>query len=122
VEDLCKPTKEKGSAVHVHQIRVRPNWMEPIMLFLKDDVLPESKSEADKIRRKAHRFWLSEDQNLYKRSFSAHTCYAYTLKQLSCSWKNYMKGFVEVTRGADLYLTGPSHKFIGGRRNEHMNM
>ena len=40
------------------------------MLFLKEDTLPEGKSEADKVRRKAHRFWLSKDQKLYKRSFS----------------------------------------------------
>ena len=44
--------------------------MDPIVLFLKEDVLLESKSEADKIRRKAPRFLLSEDQKLYKRSFS----------------------------------------------------
>ena len=40
------------------------------MLFLKEDILPESKPEVDKVRRKAHRFWLSKDQKLYKRSFS----------------------------------------------------
>ena len=44
--------------------------MDPIALFLKEDVLPENKSEADMVRRKAPRFWLSEDQKLYKRSFS----------------------------------------------------
>ena len=44
--------------------------MDPLVLFLKDDILPEEKTEADKIRRKASRFWLSEDQKLYKRSFS----------------------------------------------------
>ena len=43
--------------------------MDPLVLFLKDNVLPEWKSEADKIRRKASRFWLSEDSKLYKRSF-----------------------------------------------------
>ena len=43
--------------------------MGPIVLFLKADVLPESKFEADKIQRKASRFWLSVDQKLYKRSF-----------------------------------------------------
>ena len=41
-----------------------------IVLFLKEDILPEGKSEADKVRRKAPRFWLFEDQKLYKRSFS----------------------------------------------------
>ena len=41
-----------------------------IVLFFKEDILPEGKSEADKVRRKAPRFWLFEDQKLYKRSFS----------------------------------------------------
>ena len=44
--------------------------MDPVVLFLKEDILPEEKSEADKIRRKAPWFWLSEDQKLYKRFFS----------------------------------------------------
>ena len=44
--------------------------MDPIIQFLSKDVLLEDKSDAEKIRRKALRFWLSEDQKLYKRSFS----------------------------------------------------
>ena len=43
--------------------------MDFIVLFLKDDILLEKKEEVDKVRRKASRFWLSEDQKLYKRSF-----------------------------------------------------
>ena len=39
------------------------------MLFLNEDILPKGKSEADKVQRKAPRFWLFEDQKLYKRSF-----------------------------------------------------
>ena len=70
VEDLCKPTEMKWEIVQVHQIRVGPSWMDSIMLFLKKDILPEGKSEADKVRRKAPRFWLSKNQKLYKRSFS----------------------------------------------------
>ena len=70
VEDLCKPTEMKGEMVHIHQIRVEPSWMDPIVLFLKKDILPEEKAEADKVRRKAHRFWLSDDQKLYKHYFS----------------------------------------------------
>ena len=38
--------------------------------FWKKDVLLEEKSEANKVRRKAPWFWLSEDRKLYKRSFS----------------------------------------------------
>ena len=70
MEDLCKPTKVGRNVVHIHQIRVGLSWMDSIVLFIKEDVLPEEKSEADKVQRKAPRFWLSEDQKLYKRSFS----------------------------------------------------
>ena len=43
--------------------------MDSISLFLEKDILPEEKSEAEKVRRKAPRFWLSEDRKLYKHSF-----------------------------------------------------
>ena len=39
-------------------------------MFLERDVLPEEKSEAEKVRRKAPRCWMSKDKKLYKRSFS----------------------------------------------------
>ena len=58
----------KRDMVQVHQIRVGPSWMDPIVLFLEKDILPEEKLEAE-MRRKAPRFWLSEDHKLYKRSF-----------------------------------------------------
>ena len=56
VEDLCKPTKMKREMVRIHQIRVRLSWMDSIVIFLREDILPEEKSEADKVRRKAPRF------------------------------------------------------------------
>ena len=43
--------------------------MDPLVLFLKHDILPDDKVEANKIRRKASRFWLSEDSKLYRSSF-----------------------------------------------------
>ena len=107
VEDLCKPAKAEKNVVQVHQIRVSPNQMDSIVLFLKDNVLPENKSEVDKIRRKAPRFWLSEDQKLYKRSFLAHIYYTYTLKQLSYSQKNYIKGLWKSREGQIFVSQGP---------------
>ena len=44
--------------------------MDPILMFLERDVLPEEKSEVEKVRRKAPRFWISKDKKLYKCSFS----------------------------------------------------
>ena len=55
--------------VHVHQIKVGPSWMDSIVSFLKEDILPEDKSKADRVRRKTPRFWLFENQKLCKRSF-----------------------------------------------------
>ena len=49
VQDLCKPTKVGKNVIHIHQIRVGPSWMDSIVLFLKEDVLPENKSEANKV-------------------------------------------------------------------------
>ena len=69
IEDLWQPTEVRGEMARVHQVKVGPSWMDPIILFLREDVLSEDKSKVDKVRRKAPRFWLSEDQKLYKRSF-----------------------------------------------------
>ena len=44
--------------------------MDPIVTFLKDDILPEEKSDAEKIRRNTTLFWMFEDHKLYKRSYS----------------------------------------------------
>ena len=61
VEDLSKSSEEKGNMVCVTHVKVGPSWMDPIIQFLSKDVLPKDKSDAEKIRRKAPRFWLSED-------------------------------------------------------------
>ena len=44
--------------------------MDSIIRFLREDILPEEKIEADKIRRKDTSYWLPEDHKLYKRFFS----------------------------------------------------
>ena len=70
VEDLYKPTETRREMAQIHQIRARPSWMDSIIQFLKDDILSEEIIEADKVRRKATRYWLSKNQKLYKCSFS----------------------------------------------------
>ena len=49
VEDLCKTTEIKGEEVHIHQIKVGPSWMDSIVLFLKEEILPGERAEADKV-------------------------------------------------------------------------
>ena len=52
VEDLYKPTETRGETAQIHQIRVGPSWMDSILRFLKKDILPKERIEADKVRRK----------------------------------------------------------------------
>ena len=56
VEDLHTHTSVHHGTPRIHQIKLGPSWMDFISLFLENDVLPEEKSEADKVRRKAPRF------------------------------------------------------------------
>ena len=44
VEDLGKPSGEKGKMIYVPHVKVGPSWMEPIIQFLSKNVLPEDKS------------------------------------------------------------------------------
>ena len=69
VEHLDSANEVAKGMVHIHEVKVGPSWMDPIVKFLKDDILPEEKLEAEKIRRNAPRFWLSEDKKLYKRFY-----------------------------------------------------
>ena len=39
----------KREMVHIYQIHVGPSWMDSIVLFLKEDILPEGKSKVDKV-------------------------------------------------------------------------
>ena len=56
IEDLGKPSEEKGNMIYVPHVRIGPSWMDPIIQFLSKDVLLEEKSKAEKIRRKVPRF------------------------------------------------------------------
>ena len=69
VEDLFKPI-ETRETTQIHQIRAGPSWMDSIIRFLREDILPEERIKADKVRRKVISYWLSEDHKLYKRFFS----------------------------------------------------
>ena len=70
VEDLYTHTSVHHGTPRIHQIKLDPNWMDSISLFLENDVLPEEKFETDKVRRKAPQFCLSKDKKLYKCPFS----------------------------------------------------
>ena len=70
IEDLYKPIETRKETAQIYQIRAGPSWTDSIIQFLREDILLEEKIETDKVRRKATKSWLFENQKLYKRSFS----------------------------------------------------
>ena len=89
--------------------------MDPIVLVLKDDILLEEKGEADKVRRKALRFWLSRDQKLYKRSFSWLYLLCLHLKAVELLLEELHEGICGSHIEAGHCPTRPSLKGIGGQ-------
>ena len=89
--------------------------MDPIMLFLKEDIFPKGKSEVDKVRRTAPRFGCPRTKSCTNALSLGYICYVYTLRHQSYSWSGYMKGFVAATQEAGHYLTNLSLKDTGGR-------
>ncbi|XP_043710452.1 uncharacterized protein LOC122659403 [Telopea speciosissima] len=51
----------------VAQAEIEPSWMDPIIAYLRDDVLPKHKVKAHKVHDRAARYTLIENE-LYKRS------------------------------------------------------
>ena len=124
IEDLCKPTEVKGKEVHVHQVRVGPSWLDPIVLFLREDILPKDKSEVDKYGEMRLVSSYTRTKNFTSALFLGHIYSAFTLRHQNYSLKSYIKGFVETIQEADLCLTEPSLRAIGGQicRKKRKNM
>ncbi|XP_028075765.1 uncharacterized protein LOC114277996 [Camellia sinensis] len=70
IEFLPRLSIEEPEMTKVLCADLGPSWMDPIIAFLKDRVLPEEKKAANKIWAKSEWFWLSPSGALYKKSFT----------------------------------------------------
>ncbi|XP_022860798.1 uncharacterized protein LOC111381267 [Olea europaea var. sylvestris] len=68
IEHLSKSSTSEGE--EVLWIEGTPLWMQPIIVYLKEQTLPASRGETKKLRRRATHFVLQED-TLYKRGFAS---------------------------------------------------
>ena len=48
VEHLDKANEVAKGTVHMHEVKMGPSWMDPIVRFLKNDILIEEKSGVEK--------------------------------------------------------------------------
>ena len=70
VEVLNAPSTLIDTVDRVCGTSTEASWMDPLIAYLRDDCLPQDPKAANVIKRKASRYWLSKEGNLYKRSFS----------------------------------------------------
>ena len=66
VEDLIAPNYDDQLSVKVNSIQVGLSWMNPLVSFLNEGLLPEDKGKDKKMRRKAPRYWLSKSKSCIK--------------------------------------------------------
>lgn len=69
MESLVKPSTDHLNGARVMGIHPGPKWMDSIMAYIIDRMLPEDSFDAKKIKRKAPRYWLSREGKLYKCSY-----------------------------------------------------
>ena len=124
VEDLYTPTLLHKNMPRIHQISLGLSWMDPISLYLERDILPEEKFEAEKYKEKLLGFGCSRIESYTSILSLVLICFVYTLRHQNHSWKSYMKEFVGVTQGEDLYLIGLLLRNTGGQacKRRHTNM
>ena len=70
VEVLSTPSTLIDTVDRVCGTGSKASWMDPLIAYLRDDCLPKDPRAANVIKRKAPRYWLSKEGNLYKWSFS----------------------------------------------------
>jgi hypothetical protein len=69
VEVLSTPSTLIDTVDRICGTGSEASWMDPLIAYLRDDCLPKDPRAASVIKRKAPRYWLSKEGNLYKRSF-----------------------------------------------------
>ena len=85
IEDLCNPTKMKREKVQIHQFRVEPSWMDPIVLFLRMTSWPKRRGKLTKCKERLPDFGCPRIKSCTSTLFLSHICYASILKQWSHS-------------------------------------
>ena len=85
---------------------------------------PRRNQRLRKYEEKLLGFGCSRTKSCIHVLFLDHICFVYISMHRNHSWKNCMKGFVEVTQEENLYLIEPLLKDTGGQtcKRRHENM
>ena len=66
IQMLCRPCKEKKEEMEVNHVE---GWQQPLMEYLEAGALPLERIEAERIKKKAERYFTYKGE-LLKRSFT----------------------------------------------------
>ena len=80
VEDLGRPLGKKGKMVYVPQVRVGPNWMDPIIQFLVKTFYQKTNQMPKRYVGRLLGFGYPRTRNCINDLSRGHTYYAYILK------------------------------------------
>lgn len=61
VENLATPY-DNQVPVGISVVHVGQSWMDLMVTFIKNRMLPENRIEAEKVQRKSPRYWLLEEK------------------------------------------------------------
>ena len=115
IEHLDKANKVAKGTVHMHEVKMGLSWMDPIVRFLKNDILPEEKSKAEKYEETLIGSGCLRTTNCTNAPILGCIYCVFTLKRRSYCLKRCTKRFVGVTPEEDLCRTEPLPRDIGGR-------
>lgn len=114
VENLPTLSHDSKTPILVNAVHVGPSWIEPVISFIKKRMLPKDRAKAKKIRRKAPRYWLFEEQKLYKCSYSNPYLLCIHPEVVETLLEELHEGVVVVTQGEGFCHTKLSLIGIGG--------
>ena len=93
---LPSPNAFPPEKVLISSIHPSPSCMDPFVAYLQGGILPEDRKEAEQVRRRSPRYWVSEKGSSTKDCIQDPICYACILRQSKYFWKNCMRKYVEV--------------------------
>ena len=115
VKHLNRTNEVAKGMVLIHEVKVDLSWMDPIVKFLKNDILPEEKPEAEKYEETLLGSGCLRTKNCTNAPILGHTYCVFTLKHQSYCLKRCTKESVGVTQEEDLCRTELLPRDIGGR-------
>ena len=120
VEHLNKANETAKGTVRIHEVKVGPSWMDPIVKFLKNDILPEEKSKDEKYKETLLGSGYPRTTNCTSAPILGRIYCVFTLKHQTY----YLKGSMGVIQEEDLCHTKLLPRDIGGRegRRRSWNM